>query len=200
MKWVQLGCRWLVTCALCAGVTGCHKSVPVPVPPVAPTTTVPLTQAPEPDKPVLVQSMPVYPTPLPSKPVQPVRVKKVRKKVAETPAVAGAPAPSAPVPVPAPAPAQVANAGAAPAESVIGSLTAGGDAAPAEKQKAADEIVLVEKRLGTLSQNTLDDQKEGLLRVRSFLRQAHEALKSGDADGANTLATKAEVLLDDLLK
>jgi hypothetical protein len=194
----RLGCRWLIACALCAGATGCRRHVIVPPPPVAPVTIVPLAQAPEPDRPVLVQSVPVIPSPLPSKAVQPARQKKARKKVVEATSIAGtSPAPAAAL---VPPPNQVASAANPALESVIGSLSAGGEAAPAEKQKAADEIVAIEKRLGALSQTTVDNQKDGLLRVRSFLRQAHEALKSGDGDGANTLVTKAGVLLDDLLK
>jgi len=36
--------------------------------------------------------------------------------------------------------------------------------------------------------------------VRNFRKDAQEALKSGDAEGAKTLATKAKLLLDDLEK
>jgi hypothetical protein len=87
-----------------------------------------------------------------------------------------------------------------PAAAVIGSLTEGGEEAPQEQHKAEDAIVEVEKRLAGVPRATLESQKGGVTRVRSFLRQAREALKTGDADGALTLATKAKVLLDDLLK
>lgn len=198
MKLGRLSCRWLMACALCVGATGCRRRVTLPPPPVAPTANVPLTQAPEPDKPVLVQSVPVLPSPLPSKAVQPKRLKKARKKVVDPTYLAASSSPPA---VGATVPAnQLAVVSGGPVMSVIGSLTAGGDAAPAEKQKASDEIVTIEKRLGALPQVTLDNQREGLVRVKSFLRQAQEALISGDADGANTLVTKAGVLLDDLLK
>lgn len=198
MNFGRLGCRWLMACALCAGAAGCRRRVTIPAPPAAPATNVPLTQAPEPDKPVLVQSVPVLPSPLPSKAVQPARLKKVRKKVVDPSSIAATS--SVPTTGQMPPGYQIASAAVPALDSVIGSLTAGGDAAPAEKQKASDEIVTIEKRLGALSQATLDNQKEGLVRVKSFLRQAQEALISGDADGANTLVTKAGVLLDDLLK
>jgi molybdopterin converting factor small subunit len=87
-----------------------------------------------------------------------------------------------------------------PPASVVGALTAGGDAEPAEQQKASESISEVEKRLAGLSAATLETQKDGVARVRNFLRQANDALKNGDADGALTLATKAKLLLDDLLK
>jgi hypothetical protein len=89
---------------------------------------------------------------------------------------------------------------ASPEANVIGSLTAGGAAAPAEQQKAAEAITAVEKRLSGLPTSTLEAQRDGVTRVRNFLRQAHNSMDSGDADGALTLATKAKVLLDDLLK
>lgn len=194
MTLARLGCPGFVVLSFCLCVAGCHRRAPLPAPPLAPTATIPLAQTPEPDKPVLVQTVPLPPAPLPTKPVQPARLKKVRKKpVDQAPATVVASAATPPSN-------QVASAGIPAGESVIGSLTAGGESAPALKQKAADEISSVEKRLGGLSQSTVDGQKEGLTRVRSFLRQAHEALYSGDADGASTLATKAGVLLDDLLK
>jgi ribosomal protein S20 len=37
-------------------------------------------------------------------------------------------------------------------------------------------------------------------KVRNFWKDAQDALKSGDAEGAKTLATKAKLLLDDLEK
>jgi ribosomal protein S20 len=40
-------------------------------------------------------------------------------------------------------------------------------------------------------------QKEQISKVRNFWRDAQEALKSGDVEGAMTLATKAKLLLDD---
>jgi hypothetical protein len=110
-----------------------------------------------------------------------------------------------PVPVPTPTPAtpppnQIAAATPPPASEVIGSLSAGGDSAPAEKQKAADLIVAVEKRMAELPQSTREAQRDGLAKVHDFLLKAREALKTGDADGASTLATKARLLLDDLVK
>ena len=181
---LRKGVRVFVMTAAVLGAVGCHhrtKPTPIPVPPPA---TVALAPTPEPTNPPQVQSEPVTPTPLPSKPVQP-KVKKVKKKI-EAP--------------PPPPPVLVASAPPPPEATVIGALTVGGEDAPAEKQRASETIVAVEKRLSGLPAATLDSQKEGLARVHNFLRQAHEALSSGDALGASTLATKAKVLLDDLLK
>ena len=200
--------RLVLSAAVCAGATGCHHRQPAPAPPVAPTSTVPLAQVPDSDKPPLVQTVPVPPAPLPSASVQPARVKKTKHKTTDAATATMTPPPASGIAlanqVASAAPPAAAPTSAAPppadTASVIGSLTAGGDAAPEEKQKASDAIATVEKRLAGLSAGTLDSQKEGVARVRNFLRQAHEALNSGDADGAGTLATKAGVLLDDLLK
>jgi ABC-type sugar transport system substrate-binding protein len=43
-----------------------------------------------------------------------------------------------------------------------------------------------------------DDQKKQVMQVRQFLKQANDALKTGDAEGADNLATKAGLLLDDI--
>ena len=61
-------------------------------------------------------------------------------------------------------------------------------------------IASIEKRLTALPAQTLDDQKAQINKVKNFLRDAQEALKSGDDEGAMTLATKAKLLLDDIEK
>jgi ribosomal protein S20 len=87
-----------------------------------------------------------------------------------------------------------------PEVTAIGALTAGGEENPQTKQEASDLIASIEKRLNALPTQTTDDQKAQISKVRNFWRDAQEALKSGDAEGAKTLATKAKLLLDDLEK
>ena len=85
--------------------------------------------------------------------------------------------------------------------SAIGELTSGGaEANPRSQQEAADMIAANEKRLNALPSQILDEQKAQISKVKNFQRQAQEALSSGDAEGAKTLATKAKLLLDDLSK
>jgi predicted acylesterase/phospholipase RssA len=84
--------------------------------------------------------------------------------------------------------------------AIIGSLTAGGDATPEKKQRAGDLIADLEKRLAALSNDIAKKQRDGITRVRNFEREARKALDSGDAEGAVTLATKAKLLLDDIVK
>jgi hypothetical protein len=178
---MQMGVLALVSLA----ATGCHRRTKLaPPPPLPPPVRVELMPAGEPET-SEVSAQPLPAIPAPRKAVQP----KVRKPKKIEPVVAP------------PAPVQVAAAEPQPdGAAAIGSLTTGGAAAPAEQQKAAAAIAEVEKRLGGLSAATLDAQKDGIVQVRNFLKQAHDALSSGDADGAMTLATKARVLLEDLLK
>jgi ribosomal protein S20 len=102
---------------------------------------------------------------------------------------------------PAPEPVQVAAAAEpSPEETAIGALTAGGEANPQTKQDAADLIASSEKRLNALPSQKAEDEKAQVNKVKNFLKDAQDALKSGDADGAKTLATKAKLLLDDIEK
>ncbi len=94
----------------------------------------------------------------------------------------------------------MAAAEPSPEETAIGALTAGGEASPQTKQEAADLITSSEKRLNALSAQKAEDEKAQVNKVKNFLKDAQEALKSGDADGAKTLATKAKLLLDDIEK
>ena len=87
-----------------------------------------------------------------------------------------------------------------PEETAIGALTAGGEANPQTKQEAADLITSSEKRLNSLPPQKAEDEKAQVSKVKNFLKDAQEALKTGDAEGAKTLATKAKLLLDDLEK
>jgi ribosomal protein S20 len=107
------------------------------------------------------------------------------------------PAPKVTAPEP---PVQVASVTPPPEETAIGALTAGGEASPQTKQEAADLIASSEKRLNALPAKKAEDEKAQVSKVKNFLKDAQDALKSGDAEGAKTLATKAKLLLDDLEK
>ena len=172
----------------CVALAGCrHKPVAVVVP-VAPPVPVALEKPPEPATPPLLARVPLQAPPTPAVKVPPKKVKKPKKKP-----VVVVPGPVAPV--------QVASAGPVPeSASVIGALTAGGDAAPGQKQRAIGLIGELDKRLAGLPAEVQEKQREGLVRVRYFEREARTALDAGDGDGAVTLVTKARLLLDDLVK
>jgi ribosomal protein S20 len=167
------------------GLAGCrHKQQVATLPSVL--TPVALEEIPEPENLPMVEVPPVKlpPVPVATNAGKPKREKKK-------------PAPKAPVPEPA----QVASAAPpSPEETAIGALTAGGEANPQTKQDAADLIASSEKRLNALTAQKAEDEKAQVSKVKNFLKDAQEALKSGDAEGAKTLATKAKLLLDDLEK
>ncbi len=99
---------------------------------------------------------------------------------------------------------QVASAEPPAAEAGIGALGAltpgGGDQSPRARQEAADLIAATEKRMNALPKETVKAQGAQINKVRNFLREAQSALRSGDAEGARTLAMKAKLLLDDVEK
>lgn len=96
-------------------------------------------------------------------------------------------------------PAQVASA-AEPAALAIGSLSSGGDATPQAQQQARELILTIEKRVAALPRSVVNQQKPQIKQVTHFVKQAQQALDSGDAEGAVTLATKARLLMDDIEK
>ena len=178
----------LGVCLLC-GLSGCrHKTQLAPLPVIQ--TQVDLLNIPEQDNLPLLEPTPVNTLPEPTAAAA-TKLKRERKKTVKTAPVAG---PSVP---PAPATASVEPS---PEVTAIGALTAGGETNPQAKQEAADLIASIEKRLNAFTAQTTDDQKAQISKVRNFWRDAQAALKSGDAEGAKTLATKAKLLLDDLEK
>jgi ribosomal protein S20 len=179
---------WTTLCfGLAIGLAGCrHKPQLAPLPPIL--TPVALEDIPEPDNLPMVEVTPVR---LPPVPVSADAGKPKRKKKQPPKAIV----PPEPVPE-----TQVAAATPSPEETAIGALTAGGETNPQTKQEAADLIASIEKRLNALSTQKAEEQKAQVSKVRNFWKEAQEALKSGDAEGAKTLAIKAKLLLDDLEK
>jgi len=85
-----------------------------------------------------------------------------------------------------------------PSSSVpaIGQLTGGasGDLA----SQTTEMINATEKGLNAITRTLNDSETKTAAQIREFLKQAREALATGDADGAHTLALKAKVLLTEL--
>lgn len=180
--------RWRTTAALCAGLMlfacGCHKKV-LTAPPLPPIQDpVALVSLPLPEPPPMIEPPVVKMPPVPIAAAA-ARPRRERRK---------------PYTKPAPEP-QMANTEPPVETTAIGELTSGGaEANPRSQQEAADMIAANEKRLNALPSQILDEQKAQISKVKNFQRQAQEALSSGDAEGAKTLATKAKLLLDDLSK
>jgi hypothetical protein len=86
------------------------------------------------------------------------------------------------------------------ADEAVGELTTEEETTPQARQAAVDLIASTDERLKALPGNVVASHRTQIGKVRNFQRQAQHALASGDAQGANTLATKGKLLLDDLLK
>ena len=90
-------------------------------------------------------------------------------------------------------------AGDSTPSTVIGQLTAGpSEDASVSRGRTYDLIQNTQRGVNSLHRSLSGDQEKTVTQIRSFLQQAQHALHNGDVDGANTLATKAKVLLDEL--
>jgi outer membrane biosynthesis protein TonB len=164
-------------------LTGCwfHRNQKTPPPSVAPpiqtTSTAPL---PTPDLPPEV-TIPNKPQVSETKlPYQNAKPSPKHKKQPTVP--------------PAPETQQVAIA--PPAVNAIGQLSSGDPAgARYQTESSLNEI---ERGLNGLNRQLSEQEQTTAAHIREDLKQAREALKSGDVDGASTLAAKAKVLLQEL--
>jgi hypothetical protein len=98
---------------------------------------------------------------------------------------------------PAPKPAQQA-AIENPGVSAIGQLSSGN--APDLRRQTVESIAATERRLNGIGRKLNDPEQKTAAQIREFLKQARQALASGDVDGACTLAAKAKVLLGELAR
>lgn len=176
----------IICVGLSCGLSGCHKKTRAVVLPQAQT---PVLLAPSPasvsDLMVEVPAVNVPPLPTAAAASKPKRERKKPQTLKATPAP--------------PLPTQVATATDVVGEgSAIGELTAGGEASSQTRQDATEMIASNEKRLSDLPADMLKDKRSQINKIRNFQRQAQEALTSGDAEGAKTLAIKARLLLYDL--
>ncbi len=185
-------------------LTSCHHHRVQPV--LLPAQTpVALIEVPEPQSEPLVQEqspkLPAVPTSQAAG-----KPKKAKKRSPKTSAGTAAPTAGATTATSATASAKKpADAAAATppgkAESTvveIGALTVGGEQSPRALQEANELIAANARRLTGLSADALKEQAELVGKVRNFQKEAQQALSSGDAEGAKTLATKGKLLLDDL--
>lgn len=160
---------------------------PPPQPAPAPVATAPVEQKPEPPKPAV-------------KPKHTTRAKRTKpatpKPPAETPQTATV-SPAAP----APKPTQQAAAEGTGLGSPIGQLTSGASDNSAQRHKEALQIIeSTDQGVNNLKRALNSKEKETVTQIRTFLKQAKEALSSEDIDGAMNLANKAKVLLAELTK
>ncbi len=192
-------------------VTGCHhrqeRAAPPPqaqapivttLPPIPPLTF-PDVQLNKP-KPAAPVVQPVVPPPEPKVPAPRTRHRHVKHKVdpdGTAAATATSPGTSTSTTPEAPAPATKPTSGAA----ALGQLSAD-DATTGSHQNVQTEQLIkdTEDRLSKIPNVQDATQKEAIAQVSSFLTQAKQALGMNDVVGAQTLANKAKILLDELLK
>lgn len=178
---------WLLPLML----TGCfHRSHTAQTQPLAPPVVPPLqtTPAPEPTK--------VEPaTPALLQPANPTTT--TAETASTTPPANQTPKPPvhhAPKKPANPHPQMAANGGNG--VSAIGQLSSGdpGDS----RRQTEDSLAATERGLKALNRPLNDQEQRTVAHIREFLKQARQALASGDLDGAHTLASKARVLLAEL--
>ena len=205
-------------CLLLLGaLAGCRHKAPPPPPPAAAappltpssiTVITPLPSVPPQQSPNVQQAQAEPPAPAPA-PAPVKRKRRSRRKPAtaapatpapaaeqaadNTAAIAAATVPPAGA-IPTPTTPTTAQA-AAPA---LGELSEGTAISAPERVRMLADIQKQEARLAKLKQPTTSDGQAVQLQVRAFLAKARQAVAENDLDGAETLNTKARVLLDEL--
>ena len=165
--------RAVILCAA-AVLSGCHKKVraaaaPPPPPPVM-IGVPPLTHPTEPEIEIALEEAPALTELLPRQPVYRFRPSPMQ---------------------------QITIAKLPPPPLDLGNLTTG-EAAPL-RQQTEDLLRAQERRLSVVSPAIEALHSHQIQQARTFLRQAEEAWRKLDVEGARTLATKAKVLLDEVL-
>ncbi|HTH53034.1 MAG TPA: hypothetical protein VL495_03725 [Edaphobacter sp.] len=184
MNVTRASIQWAALAGVLAfGLSGCrHKAVIPPLPAIS--QPVALINIPESVQTIQAPEIDLPPVPMASG----LPTHRERRRRTTTPIVAGTPSNQ---------PAEDTTTPVSPEDAAIGSLSLGGESNPRVQQEATDLIASNEKRLGNLRPHNSAERSQ-VNRIRNFQRQAQDALKSGDVEGARTLATKAKLLLDDL--
>jgi hypothetical protein len=113
------------------------------------------------------------------------------KKPVHHPKKPATPAPATPSPTQ-----EAASANPAPAVSAIGQLSGG---ASGDLRTTTEETInSTEKGVNGITRTLNDAEVKTAAQIHEFLKEAREALTTGDVDGAHTLANKAKVLLAEL--
>jgi hypothetical protein len=196
MKFHARSVAWLLPLFL----TGCfpvfHRH---PVQPVAPPIDSASKQAPPAvEHPPLEATIPSVPL-ASGAPVQPALKPKPRTKRKkpgsgngeQTASAQQAPGNAQPVPANAPP-----AAAETPAVSAVGQLSSGEHADL--RQQIEESITAIDRGLNGIGRQLAEPEQKTAAQIREYLKQAREALASGDLDGARTLAAKAKVLLGEL--
>ena len=85
-----------------------------------------------------------------------------------------------------------------PGVSAIGNLSSGEHSNL--RSETEDSIAATERELNAINRGLSDQDRKTVGQIRVYIRQAREALGSGDVDGAYTLAAKAKAVLTELIQ
>ncbi len=187
---------------LTALVAGCRHKAKTTLPAAAQAPVVPVSQSaknvppPQMPPPELPNVAPLEATNAPStaKPKPHTTMHRKPKPATETPAAGQATAKDQTT-------TEQASNGVVSDISPIGQLSAGGESANVPTQnQILDAINATEKGLNDIHRSLSKEEQTTVAQIKTFLAKAKDALNQDDLDGANTLVTKAKVLLDELTK
>jgi hypothetical protein len=194
---MRSACKAAALILLSAFLAGCRHQAQATPPPEAQAPIVPVSalakntpppQLPPPETPKVGPPAPASTTP-PPKP-------KTHKIIHRKPKPEQTPADQARYQT-----TEQASNGAPGDVSPIGQIAAAGESINAPRRhQIQDEITSTEKGLNEIKRPLSQDEQTTAAQIRTFLAKAKDALTEEDLDGANTLVTKAKVLLTELTK
>jgi len=188
-------------------ITGCHRkreqAVPPPqaqapivstLPPVPPLTF-PNVELGQPKSKPPAAPPSASPKPRKTIPVHQRRHLKPHKREPDTTAASSGTSATDKPQTPTPPPARASSA------AVLGQLsTDDATANPVQKAEIKQVIQSTQNSLKKLSNDQRTKRKDDIAQVKSFLQQAEQAWNMNDLVGAQTLANKAKILIDEILK
>ncbi len=181
-------------------ITGCHRRRERILPP--PRAQAPIIRTLPPLPPLtlhpVVQPIPIPPPP----PPQPVKLKEKNPERIRHRRVARKLEPDTSASESRPSSAEgSAGAGQSSSSAVVGTLSADDSSTnPDQTAQTQNLIKYTEDLLKKVSPQQQEQHKDTVAQIGSFLAQARQALSTNDQVGAQTLANKAKILVDELLK
>jgi outer membrane biosynthesis protein TonB len=176
-------------------LTGCElrRKPKVPVQATAPSS-MPQPEGPKPVTPEPVQQPTVVDTtPLPQQTASETKPKPKPRRVARK-VVPAEPAPTTTTPPPAQTP-----GGQKPAESQV-QITAELPRSAAMRQNTGQLLDATENNLKKINRQLTDNEQATVRQIRTYILQAKAAVNDGDLERAYNLATKANLLSNELVK
>ena len=195
---MKTACGAAVIFVSLVSISGCkHKTVAAPPPqaqaPASPPSnmahTPTLPALPPPSTPNVVVATTEEPAP---EPVHPHKVQRHKPAAAK---------PAAPTDTATTSQAgeKVASATPTPDVSPIGQLSSSGESTGSQGRHDIEQLINnTENGLNGIKRSLSADEQLTSAQIKTFLTKAKQALVDNDLDGAQTLATKAKVLLDEL--